>query len=151
MACSTDEYPRFPNFLCRHACEYCLKVDRKNRNRASQIQKFQRLQPYLPFVVEENCASMKDIWTKITANVSVRLEAAPKVSNFYENRYKNSDCKTEDMLTTRAPESQKNQDQISNKGEKAEPMIQPSDDIKIQISGFKEVTFSFFTLFYFFL
>ena len=29
MACSTDEYPRFPNFLCRHACEYCIKVDRK--------------------------------------------------------------------------------------------------------------------------
>ena len=55
------------------------------------------------------------------------------------------------MLTTRAPESEKNQDQISNKGEKAEPIIQPSDDKEVQISGFKEVTFSFLTLFYFFL
>ena len=55
------------------------------------------------------------------------------------------------MLTTKAPEPEKNQDQISNKGEKAEPIIQPSDDIEKQISGFEEVTFSFFTLFYFFL
>ena len=55
------------------------------------------------------------------------------------------------MLTTKAPESEQKQDLTSNKGEKAEPIIQSSDDTEIQINGFKEVTFSFGILIYFIL
>jgi len=95
---------------------------------------------------------MRDIWTKKAVNASVRLEAAQKVSNFTKMvSDKNLDCKTEEMLTTKAPESEKKQDLTSNKGEKAEPIIQSSDDKEIQISGFREVTFSFGIFIYFIL
>ncbi|CBY08753.1 unnamed protein product [Oikopleura dioica] len=117
MACSTDEYPRFPNFLCRHACEYCIKVDQAT-------------------TVSSLCCG-----GKMCFNEGYLDEESCECICPFGGRPE--DCKTEEMLTTKAPESEQKQDLTSNKGEKAEPIIQSSDDTEIQINEFREVTFSF--------